>query len=339
MAGEFTKSTAIVPAVVGTVANPDEYNQNIAGQSKDAIVAIDADGNFIDGDIGDETLGANGTLVTNLKLREGGNLKFYNASGVFQNNVNLGQATNSLLGQTLLPDQITISNGTDVDHDIDFTAGNFNFDDGSGQAVATALTKQIDASWVAGDNAGGLDTGTVAADTFYYCYVIHNPTTGVSDAIFTATYNSPTLPTGYTKKAYRGAILTDGSGNIRSFIRRGNTFIFDLPVINYNPAPTSGVFAPYTMTVPKKPNIIGWLEAESSYTGTAVVSLNSKWRVTGSGFGGIIHSGGAINRYTGRRSDFYAIMDSNGAYEHAWDFVAPNGPFYLLVVGWIDKDL
>ncbi|GAG80868.1 unnamed protein product, partial [marine sediment metagenome] len=50
-----------------------------------------------------------------------------------------------LAGVALLPKQITISNGTDTDHDIDFTAGNFQFDDGSGQAVATALTKQIDA--------------------------------------------------------------------------------------------------------------------------------------------------------------------------------------------------
>jgi hypothetical protein len=248
-------------------------------------------------------------------------------------------STTSTVGQSLLPDQITISNGTDADHDIDFTAGNFNFDDGLGQAVATALTKQIDAAWVAGDNAGGLDTGSVAADTFYYCYVIHNPTTGVSDAIFTATYNSPTLPTGYTKKAYRGAILTDGAGNIRKFIRKGNVFTFDAPIINYTPTPTTGVFASYTMTVPRKPNIIGWLEAESSYNGTGVVSLNSKWKVTGSTSGGVIHNGGAVSGFTGRSSDFYAIMDSNGTYEHAWDFTAPNGGFTLLVVGWIDKDL
>ena len=248
-------------------------------------------------------------------------------------------ATTSTVGQSLLPNQITISNGTDADHDINFTAGNFNFDDGLGQAVATALTKQIDAAWVAGDNAGGLDTGSVAADTFYHCYVIHNPTTGVSDAIFTATYNSPTLPSGYTKKAYRGAILTDGSGNIRKFIRKGNVFTFDAPITNYTPTPTTGVFASYTMTVPRKPNIIGWLEAESSYTGTGVVSLNSKWRPAGSTSGGVIHNGGAVSGYTGKRSDFYAIMDSNGAYEHAWDFTAPNGGFTLLVVGWIDKDL
>jgi len=123
-------------------------------------------------------------------------------------------ATTSTAGQSLLPNPITISNGTDADHDIDFTAGNFNFDDGSGQAVATALTKQIDAAWVAGDNAGGLDTGTVAADTTYYCFVIWNPTTSTADFLFSTSVSSPTLPSGYTKKKRVGQILTDASSNI-----------------------------------------------------------------------------------------------------------------------------
>ena len=302
---------------------------------------------------GASTLNVSAVAAKNIKKYDGAGSKIDLGAGDLQQDqyykviydgtdfvlIGKNPATTSTVGQSLLPNQITISNGTDADHDINFTAGNFNFDDGLGQAVATALTKQIDAAWVAGDNAGGLDTGSVAADTFYYCYVIHNPTTGVSDAIFTATYNSPTLPSGYTKKAYRGAILTDGSGNIRKFIRKGDVFTFDAPITNYTPTPTTGVFASYTMTVPRKPNIIGWLEAESSYTGTGVVSLNSKWRPAGSTSGGVIHNGGAVSGYTGKRSDFYAIMDSNGAYEHAWNFTAPNGTFYLLVIGWIDKDL
>ena len=281
MAGEFTKSTAIVPAVVGTVANPDEYNQNIAGQSKDAIVAIDADGNFIDGDIGDETLGANGTLITNMKLREGGNLKFYNGSGVFQNNVNLGQATNSLLGQTLLPNPITISNGTDTDHDIDFTAGNFQFDDGTGQAVATALTKQIDASWVAGDNAGGLDTGTVAADTTYYCFAIYNPATQTSDFLFSTSSSSPTMPSGYTKKKRIASLLTDGSSNIRNgsytFSPDGSYDFFYTQSINDVSLsnPSTGVNS-YDITVPlvDKIGVYGLGSANTGTTGSDVLTVN-----------------------------------------------------------------
>jgi hypothetical protein len=116
--------------------------------------------------------------------------------------------------QRLLPKQITIANGTDSDHDIDFTAGNFDFDDQSGQATLSAITKQIDAAWAEGTNAGGLDTGTVAADTFYYLFAIYNPTTQTSDALFSISSTSPTLPSGYTKKKFLKKVRTDTSGNL-----------------------------------------------------------------------------------------------------------------------------
>mgnify|MGYP003636131448 CR=1 FL=1 len=252
---------------------------------------------------------------------------------------NLTKATTTSYGVNYLSNSITISNGTDADHDIDFTAGNFNFDDGSGQAIATALTKQIDASGVDGDNAGGLDTGTVAADTFYYCYVIHNPTTGVSDARFTATYNSPTLPAGYTKKAYRGAILTDGSGNIRAFRRTKNLFKLDGQITDHLPSAASGVYASYTMSVPKIDNILGVFESEFSYTGAGVVTLNCRARPTGSSAFGNYVLGGAVSGFTGRRVPFYEITNNSGQIDVVWDFTAPNGTFGLVTNGWIDNNL
>lgn len=125
-------------------------------------------------------------------------------------------ATTTNQGISYLPNKITVSNGTDSDHDIDFSGGVFNFDDGSGQTIATALTKQIDAAWVVGDNQGGLDTGTVAADTTYYMFAIYNPTTDVSDYLFSTSVDSPTLPSGYTKQKRIAALRTNGSSNIRT---------------------------------------------------------------------------------------------------------------------------
>lgn len=138
----------------------------------------------------------------------------------------VSKATTTTAGISLLSSEIITSNGTDADHDIDFTAGNFIFSDGSGQAVASAITKQIDAPWVAGDDVGGLDTGTVANNTWYYSYSIYNPGTDTSDAILTATFGSPTLPAGYTKQSYKGAVRTDGSANIRQFRQSGNQFYY-----------------------------------------------------------------------------------------------------------------
>ena len=122
---------------------------------------------------------------------------------------------------------------------MDFSAGVMQFDDGSGRAAITAITKQLNAAWSAGTNQGGLDTGSKAADTWYYCYVIYNPTTGATDAIFTATYGSPTMPSGFTKKAYIGALLTDVSSNILPgnfhFRRDGSyRFLFSEQITDYN---------------------------------------------------------------------------------------------------------
>ena len=114
-------------------------------------------------------------------------------------------------------DVITVANnGIDSDRDIDFSAGTFIFDDNSGRAVASALTKQIDNTWTEGSNQGGLDTGTVAADTTYYMFAIYNPTTSTADFLFSTSVSSPALPSGYTKKKKIAILVTDGSANIRS---------------------------------------------------------------------------------------------------------------------------
>ena len=148
----------------------------------------------------------------------------------------------------LLPKQITIANGTDADHDIDFTAGTFDFDDQSGQATLSTITKQIDAPWAEGTNAGGLDTGTVAADTFYYLFAIYNPTTQTSDALFSASKTSPTLPSGYTKKKYVGTVYTNGSASIWGFYQAGNMFFYignQIITIDYSgPTSKTSIFVP-----------------------------------------------------------------------------------------------
>jgi hypothetical protein len=142
-------------------------------------------------------------------------------------------ATTEIKGVSYLSNPITISNNvTDPDHDIDFSAGVFQFDDGSGQAVASAMTKKLDASWAPGNDAGGLDTGTVGIDSKYHCFAIYNPTTDISDFLFSASFSSPILPSGYTKKKWRMTIFTDGSANIKSFSQNGK--FIQIGQIEYN---------------------------------------------------------------------------------------------------------
>lgn len=118
----------------------------------------------------------------------------------------------------------TLSNDTDADHDILVAAGTF-VDSTEARLItlSSGITKQIDAAWAAGDDAGGLDTGSVAADTWYHLYVIKG--TG-SDALFSTSATSPSMPTDYTWFRRVGSVKTDGSANILGFYQYGDTFLW-----------------------------------------------------------------------------------------------------------------
>lgn len=69
--------------------------------------------------------------------------------------------------------------------------------------LGTAITKQIDAAWAVGNNAGGLDTGAVGNNT-YYIWLIQRSDTGVTDALFSLSSTAPTMPTNYDRKRLIG---------------------------------------------------------------------------------------------------------------------------------------
>jgi hypothetical protein len=110
------------------------------------------------------------------------------------------------------------SNAADADHDITLSAGGALDDTHSAwMKLSSTLTKQIDAAWAEGDAAGGLDSGSVANSTWYYIWLIKNPSSGTVDALFSTSSSSPTMPSGYSLKRLVGAVLTDGSANIVAF--------------------------------------------------------------------------------------------------------------------------
>jgi hypothetical protein len=126
-----------------------------------------------------------------------------------------------------------LSNGTDSDHDIDIAAGMCR--DGGDAAtlrLTSAITKQIDAAWSVGDDAGGIDTGAVANNTWYAIWLIRRSDTGVVDALFSTSASSPTMPTNYDQKRRIGWVRTNGSANIIGFLQTGDTFEWTDPNTN-----------------------------------------------------------------------------------------------------------
>jgi hypothetical protein len=136
------------------------------------------------------------------------------------------------------------SQAADTDHDITLSVGGALDDTHSDWlALSSAITKQIDAAWAAGTNQGGLDTGAVANSTWYYIWLIKNPSSGTVDALFSTSASSPTMPSGYSLKRLVGAVITDSSANIVAFTAvetsgGGLNVLWTTPTLDVNLAAT-----------------------------------------------------------------------------------------------------
>jgi hypothetical protein len=136
-----------------------------------------------------------------------------------KNNVN-NEITRAVIYSNQLSGLTLSNNTTDANNDIDIAIGGCIDSTGTEiMALLSGITKRLDAAWSVGTNQGGLDTGSKANSTWYYLYVVKRLDTNVVDVIFSASATSPTLPANYSVFRKIGAVVTDGSGNIRGYIQ------------------------------------------------------------------------------------------------------------------------
>lgn len=130
------------------------------------------------------------------------------------------KATTTTQGVAYLNTPISVANSVSSPNDtIDFGAGTYITLSGQ-QIYLPAITKKIQStgSWTAGSGNNGLDTGVRTANTFYRTYVVQNNSTLAYDIVFSASYLSPTIPSGYTNLGIidYAFIRVNGSNNIAS---------------------------------------------------------------------------------------------------------------------------
>ena len=117
---------------------------------------------------------------------------------------------------------LTCSNGTDATNDINISAGKCRDTLDGATIVLSAITKQIDSSWSAGNNAGGRSSASLADGTWHVFAIAKAD--GTSDAFFhTALDPTSVLPSGYTVYRRIASILRV-SGSIRAFLQVGDNF-------------------------------------------------------------------------------------------------------------------
>ncbi len=184
-------------------------------------------------------------------------------------------------------DGLILSNAADTDHDITVAIGvardSTNVYD---LVLASAMTKQIDASWAAGTNAGGIFAGSVAINTWYHVFLIRKDSDGTIDAGFDTSVTAANKPAGYTAYQRIGSVLTDGSANIIPFFQVGDQFRWT----TYVPADFSGTptndeaYHEFTLTVPTGVVVQALVFARAkcaSYTGFHLMHYNQLY---GSGY-------------------------------------------------------
>jgi hypothetical protein len=228
------------------------------------------------------------------------------AKGYFLNNKNY------------LPKQIILSNNIiDPNNDINFSEGNFVFSDNSGFSNLSGITKRLDANWVAGTNQGGLDTGSKAISTWYYCYAIYNPISNISDVIFSINNTTLTLPSGFTKYKYIGAFKTNVSGNIIGFNQFGNDFEYKSPI---NDGTSTGGLV--TLSIPNIPTEVNTFIAPSLISGGqgCTYAIKSFYHVDNGGganasssfINGLMwHMGGGSSKIITKQTITIVILDSS----------------------------
>ena len=101
-------------------------------------------------------------------------------------------------------------------------------------SLAASITKTTATLWAAGSGNGGLDSGTMAANSWYHVHLIKRPDTGAVDALFSLSATAPVLPSNYTLFRRIGALRANAVQQWARFSQHGDEFLWDLPTLDIN---------------------------------------------------------------------------------------------------------
>jgi hypothetical protein len=222
------------------------------------------------------------------------------------------------------------------------SAGQATSSDGTAvMNLASAITKLTGGTWVAGNNQNGLDTGTIANSTTYHAYLIFNPSTLVTDVLFSTNATTPSLPSGFTKFRRIFSFYTGAStAPLVTVIQNGDRFDLGTPI--QDTLGTPGVTTALTQTLSVPTGIVveailsGFLlDATGSNTALYLSSLAQTNVAAGAGLAMTTEQGAAAATGLGTYSGFRVITDTAAGIRRR---VSTTTAQILIVTnGWIDR--
>ncbi|MGB5830128.1 MAG: hypothetical protein WBH22_27240 [Pseudomonas mandelii] len=146
---------------------------------------------------------------------------------------------------------------------------------------------------LATSGVNGLDTGAMATNTWYATYVIWNPTTGVVAGLASLSYTNPTMPAGFTHRAFVESVRVGATvTRIWPFRKRGRD-------VMYAPDPATDLAADFpnavsggTATSSTPVSLVGLVPPNAT---SALMGLNSSGSVSSIAAVYAVPSGG-VNR-------------------------------------------
>ncbi|KAF5881492.1 hypothetical protein [Rhizobium sp. PEPV16] len=202
-------------------------------------------------------------------------------SGFFSNKLMmriLSKADSSAVGDFVVGLILSNNSGSPNTH-VDFAAGSAR-SGSSFVSSSSSITKRINGTFAAGTGTGGLDTGSVAANTTYFTYALRKDNDQTFDVVLSTSATiagvNTMLLTGYTIVKCIGVVLTDASSNIRPFILYPrDEYTFVTPVKDAVNAAISTTSTLLALTVPNGVKIKAKLRFQYTSTATTASALFS----------------------------------------------------------------
>lgn len=133
-------------------------------------------------------------------------------------------------------------------HKVHVTADELMLEDAGGaprRAAPVDVTVDVNASGI-----NGLDTGTKSPSTWYHIWII-SQSSGVAQGLLSVSASNPTLPGGYTFKAYVGAIFNNSSNYLISYLQNDRLVWADkIPPLSMTAFPTTPTSVDLSASVP-----------------------------------------------------------------------------------------
>jgi hypothetical protein len=227
---------------------------------------------------------------------------------------------------------------------LDIAAGAAAADLGNGLILSlqSAFTKSISGTWVAGSGANGLDTGAVAANTWYHVFLIGPSVANFNrypaDILFSLSATAPALPANYATKRRIGSFKTNASSQIIGFLQDGDTFIWTTTVADVNTTLSTASHVLYTLSVPPGLRVEALFRSFSYSTTTNTNILiepgDMPGAVTGvipgntSNFGGANIYGPVVHN---------RVLTNTSAQIRANGDTSSNVNIYIATYGWVDR--